>query len=137
MTDKKETVQPMTDDELWRRFGVRPVVASSHVADTDPKNCPACQQRVSADVPGVYESLTLIATALREVAESQRKLLAALGSSSDSRSSIEVKTSTRGVDVACKSYAQSDISGLVTPAVDAYFATLAEVQRRLNGEVQA
>lgn len=95
-------------------------VSSYSHADTDPKNCPACQHRVSADVPGVYESLTLIATALREVAESQRKLLAALGSSSDSRSSVALEQNSKGVNIAVKAYAGSDIEQAESAALDAY-----------------
>lgn len=62
-----------------------------------------------------------------------RHILAALGSSNDSRSSIEIKTSTRGVDIASKAYEGSSTFGLVDLAVENYFATLDKVQARING----
>lgn len=56
----------------------------------------------------------------------------ALSSSSDSRSSLEVKTSTRGVDIASKTYEGSPTDGLVDMAVANYFEAMAQVQERIN-----
>jgi hypothetical protein len=78
--------------------------------------------------------LVSIAQLLEESLRVQRHVLAKVAQSTDSRSSVEVKTSTRGVDIAAKSYADSDVSAQVTPAVLAYFDTLEQVQARLNGE---
>jgi hypothetical protein len=112
---------------------------------TDQSECPACQQtpiaggfashhyRVPVETPSIYDTLDLIARGLAELITLQQRMLAALGSSSDSRSSVEVKTSTRGVDVASKAYADSSMDGLSELAVERYFATLADVQQRLNG----
>lgn len=83
-------------------------------------------QREALDV------LITIQMSLEELVAGQRRMLAAFGTSSDSRSSVEVKTSTRGVDIASKSYDGSDVQAQVTPAVAAYFETLAAVQGRLN-----
>lgn len=78
-------------------------------------------------------ALFSIASLLEEILATQRRMLAALGSSSDSRSSVEVKTSTRGVDIASKCYASSSMDDLSERAVAEYFATLEDVQRRLTG----
>jgi uncharacterized phage infection (PIP) family protein YhgE len=48
------------------------------------------------------------------------------------RSSVEVKTSVRGVDLTCKAYDGSDIGPVGTAAMNAYFDLLAEAQRRLQ-----
>jgi hypothetical protein len=80
-----------------------------------------------------HDLLVSLAQLLEESLAVQRHILAKLGQSTDSRSSVEVKTSTRGVDIAAKSYADSDVSAQVTPAVLAYFDTLEQVQARLNG----
>jgi hypothetical protein len=52
------------------------------------------------------------------------------------RSSVEIKSSVRGVDAAAKAFDGSDIKPLVGAAVDAYFEALAEAQRRLNDAVR-
>ncbi len=59
-------------------------------------------------------------------------LLARLGESAHDRSSVEVKTSTRGVDIAAKAYAGSDIGEVQDAAVDAYFGAMADIQARLS-----
>jgi hypothetical protein len=55
-----------------------------------------------------------------------------LASVAETPSSVEVKTSTRGVDVSAKAYAGSDISPAQKAAVEAYFAALEDVQQRLG-----
>jgi hypothetical protein len=57
-----------------------------------------------------------------------------LATSSDSRSSVEIKTSTRGMDITSKCYDGSDVGDQVGPAVMAYFEAMRQVQERLNGE---
>lgn len=79
------------------------------------------------------ELLNSLCHLMEETLMVQRHILNALGSSSDSRSSIEVKTSTRGVDISSKHYADSSMDGLSDRAVDEYFATLDRVQARING----
>jgi hypothetical protein len=48
------------------------------------------------------------------------------------RSSCEVKTSTRGLDLTVKVFDGSDIGPVGTAAMNAYFELLAEAQRRLQ-----
>ncbi len=55
----------------------------------------------------------------------------------ESRSSVEIKTSTRGVDISAKAYDGSDVEAQVGPAVTAYFAAMAQVQAQLNGNGKA
>lgn len=78
------------------------------------------------------EILSTISATLLDMLAMQRQILAALGTSSDSRSSVEVKTSTRGVDISSKSYDHSDVQAQVGPAVDAYFAAMHMVQERVG-----
>ncbi len=61
-----------------------------------------------------------------------RHIRAALGSSSDSRSSVEIKTSTRGVDISSKAYEGSSTDGLVDLAVSNYFEAISKVQARVD-----
>lgn len=88
-----------------------------------------------------YRSLDDLAlpteSTLLEILAELRKLSAARGSSSDSRSSIEIKTSTRGVDISSKCYADSPMDGLVDTAVANYFDTMSKVQARINGAAAA
>ena len=56
---------------------------------------------------------------------------------SEARSSVEVKTSTRGVDVAAKSYDGSPVFNQVEPAVRAYFEAVHQVEHRLMGNTTA
>lgn len=83
-----------------------------------------------------HDVLVSLAQLMEESLAVQRKILAALGASSDSRSSVEVKTSARGVDVGSKCYADSSMDGLSERATAEYFATLDAVQGRLNGGVK-
>lgn len=55
----------------------------------------------------------------------------------EQRSSVEVKTSTRGVDVTVKSYVGSDVQEAGTAAVDEYMRVLEDIQNRLNKAYQA
>jgi hypothetical protein len=58
-----------------------------------------------------------------------RYVRSALGSAS--RSSVEIKTSTRGVDVTCKAYEGSDISEAGDAAMAEYARVMAEINQRL------
>lgn len=49
------------------------------------------------------------------------------------RSSVEIKTSTRGVDISVKAYTGSDVLEAESAAVASYFRVLNEVQERLMG----
>lgn len=80
------------------------------------------------------EVLADIACLLEESLAVQKHLLAALRGGSDSRSSVEIKTSTRGVDVSTKVYAGSDIGEAERAAVDSYLRVCSELTARLvNG----
>jgi len=63
---------------------------------------------------------------LRAIVERIENKLAASGSAS----SVEVRTSTRGVDVTVKAYAGSDVRPAGDAAVDEYFRVLNEVEQR-------
>ena len=56
-----------------------------------------------------------------------------LASTAETPSSVEIKTSTRGVDIGVKAYAGSDVVDPRTRAVEQYFAAIEDVQQRLNG----
>ena len=49
------------------------------------------------------------------------------------RSSVEIKTSTRGQDLTVKVYDGSDVGPVGTAAMDAYFTLMEEAKQRLNG----
>ena len=61
-----------------------------------------------------------------------REINAKLASSGDSRSSVEEKTSTRGVDVTTKAYQGSPIIEAEGEAIASYFRTVNEVADRLQ-----
>jgi hypothetical protein len=86
-----------------------------------------------ADVVLIHDILIRIQMTLEENLAELRHLNARLGSSAERASSVEVKTSTRGVDVAVKAYAGSDIQEAETEAVRLYFRVLNDIQDRLNG----
>lgn len=115
---------------------------------TDPFNVTHVSNKGEQLARTEREILISIAQLLEEVLAVQRHLLSAVSALNqgsallatneprESRSSLEVKTSTRGVDITSKVYAQSDIEPLPSAAVDAYFEALAQVQARLNGGTQ-
>ena len=47
-------------------------------------------------------------------------------------SSVEIKTSARGVDVGVKAYVGSDVREAGDAAVDEYFRVCSEIERRLS-----
>lgn len=84
--------------------------------------------------PTDREVLMNIAYLLEEQLAVQRHLLAAFRSSADARSSVEIKTSTRGVDVSTKAYAGSDIAEAEGAAVESYLRVCNQLTARLmNG----
>lgn len=59
---------------------------------------------------------------------------AKLGAQASGVSSVEVKTSTRGVDIATKAYAGSPISEAGDAAMDEFIRVGREVEARLMGQ---
>lgn len=57
-----------------------------------------------------------------------------LASSVSGTSSVEVKTSTRGVDISVKAYAGSPVSEAGDAAVEEYFRVAHEIEDRLMGK---
>lgn len=73
---------------------------------------------------------------LEVIGETLIRIEQKLATSGEARSSVEVKTSTRGLDITAKSYVGSDIGCAGPPvraAVDAYFEAMADVQKRMGG----
>ena len=70
--------------------------------------------------------------ALDEILALLRSIDAKLGSSA-SASSVEVKTSTRGVDITAKAYAGSPITSAGDAAMDEFIRVGREIERRLMG----
>ena len=60
-----------------------------------------------------------------------------LGSSAQGASSVEVKTSTRGVDITTKAYAGSPIGPAGDAAMDEFIRVGREIERRLMGGFDA
>lgn len=87
-----------------------------------------------------FEEVLGVLLDLRILLESVNERLATidqkLAHASESRSSVEVKTSTRGVDVTAKAYDGSDIDGAEGPpverAVRAYFKAIHQVEDELK-----
>lgn len=72
------------------------------------------------------EALVLILVELRNL---RGDLAERVGSSS----SVEIKSSTRGNDVAVKSYAGSDVQAAGEAAVDEYVRVVADLNQKLAG----
>lgn len=64
----------------------------------------------------------------------QLELLNARLSTGEARSSVEVRTSTRGTDVAVKHYAGSPLGEVGDEAIDEYVRLFREVEARLMGQ---
>ena len=77
---------------------------------------------------------TLIAH-LRHIEELLLSIDEKLGSSANGVSSVEVKTSTRGVDITTKAYSQSPIEPAGNAAMDEFIRVGKEIERRLMGGV--
>lgn len=91
--------------------------------------CVGCPTRCSSateptERPAETATLQLLTEILAEL-----KHLRAAGQTG-AVSSVEVKTSARGVDTSVKSYVGSDIAEAEQAALDSYFRVLEEVQRR-------
>jgi hypothetical protein len=100
---------------------------TDNLSHTD--GCPVCRDAGL----GAAERFSLSAQLLVEILAEVKHLNARLGSAADRTSSVEIKTSTRGVDVTCKAYSGSDILGAESEAVRSYFRVLNDIQDRLNG----
>jgi hypothetical protein len=71
---------------------------------------------------------------LDEVLDLLRSIDAKLGSTAQSASSVEVKTSTRGVDTAVKSYAGSPVREAGDAAIEEFMRVTQELTNRLMGQ---
>jgi len=60
-----------------------------------------------------------------------------MGDAVEPRSSVEIKTSTRGIDITVKVYAGSPLDGIGDVALGEYLRLRAEHERRLMGELAA
>jgi hypothetical protein len=105
---------------------------TDNLSHTD--GCPVCRNAGLGTVRSELQVLISVAQLLEETLAEVKHLNARLGSAADRTSSVEVKTSTRGVDIACKAYSGSDILGAESEAVRSYFRVLNDIQDRLNGD---
>lgn len=90
-------------------------------------------QYAMAELVQVADSLKALVTELRALNAKVASQSMSVPPDGTPRSSIELKTSARGLDCAVKVYDNSAIGPLIGPAVDAYFETLALAQQRLQG----
>lgn len=81
-----------------------------------------------------HQVLVSIAALLEELVAEIRHLRSDINARAGSASSVEVKTSTRGVDICAKSYADSPIDVAGDAAVDEYFRVMAQVQAQLDAQ---
>lgn len=95
---------------------------------------------VPIDVEGLpdFAAVTVAPTTLESVCMLLEEILAELKRANSSQregaiSSVEVKTSTRGVDIACKSYVGSDIEAAGDAAAAEYQRVRAMLEQRLMG----
>lgn len=72
--------------------------------------------------------------ALDEILALLRSIDSKLANTGERSSSVEVKTSTRGVDITTKAYAGSPITGAGDAAMDEFIRVGREIERRLMGE---
>lgn len=99
------------------------------------------EDEIEREFPGATEAIGLDGEAVEEalidrlgllgedILAELRHLRMALGSAS--RSSVEIKTSTRGVDVTVKSYEGSDTGDAANAAMAEYVRVVAEINQRL------
>lgn len=78
----------------------------------------------------IVEDSTVIAHELQVVSHLLRQILDRLPSEGG-RSSVEIKTSTRGVDIVTKCYAGSDITEAGDGAMNEFIRVGREIERRL------
>lgn len=71
---------------------------------------------------------------LDEILVLLRSIDAKLASTASGASSVEVKTSTRGVDITTKAYAGSPITSAGDAAMDEFIRVGREVEKRLMGQ---
>ena len=74
---------------------------------------------------------------LQEIASSMLRIEEHLTHQSEARSSVEVKTSTRGYDIATKAYSGSPIEAAGDSAVTEYLRVRALLEESLMGEKRA
>jgi hypothetical protein len=68
-----------------------------------------------------------------EMLDLLKDILVRLGAGATSQSSVEIKSSTRGLDVTVKGYVGSDLAEIGDTVLDEYFRLLAEAQLRITG----
>jgi len=71
---------------------------------------------------------------MEEVLALLRSIDAKLGNTASGASSVEIKTSTRGVDITAKAYAGSEITSAGDAAVDEFIRVGREIEKRLMGQ---
>jgi hypothetical protein len=81
----------------------------------------------------MVEDPTAIVHELQVLQHLVRQLLERLGTEAG-RSSVEVKTSTRGVDIAVKSYAGSSPTEAGDAAIEEFVRVGREIEKRLMGQ---
>lgn len=72
-------------------------------------------------------------TMLQEILDTLRSVEYKLGKEASGVSSVEIKTSTRGVDITTKAYAGSDITPAGDAAMDEFIRVGREIEARLMG----
>ena len=83
-----------------------------------------------------YEQLLIILTEIRDELEVTNnallKLLKVVPTISDSHSSVELKSSARGVDITAKAYAESPIGEAGTTAMLQYGIMVRQIKRQIE-----
>jgi len=82
----------------------------------------------------IVEDPTAIVHELQVVGHLLRQILDRLASEQTQPSSVEIKTSTRGVDITTKVYAGSPVREAGDAAIDEFVRVGKEVERRLMGQ---
>ena len=82
-------------------------------------------------------SIETVRELLREVVRSLMRIEEHLTGQSEARSSVEVRTSTRGYDIATKAYSGSPIQAAGDSAVSEYLRVRAALESQLMGEKHA
>lgn len=78
-----------------------------------------------------------IVDALEEIRDVLLELRDRVAGLTTGTSSVELKTSTRGIDQAHKAYANSPIEAAEGEAIDSYFRTREAIKRRLMDDFEA
>lgn len=84
----------------------------------------------------IIEDSAAIVHELLVIGHLLRQMLDRMASEQTTPSSVEIKTSTRGVDIITKAYVGSPITAAGDAAMDEFMRVAREIEKRIKGEAE-